>query len=246
MNRQQANDTRLTLIYERKSFPATTKLWAMLMTVNMVSRSESSPRTFFQKRPRLDRSLREIAFAMTQRVCTSEVSETSSSSSYSLRAESILKSHRNEVDSILTPARTDHDKPRDAAIKVTVNFDDLTGSALPSPISAYKHITYNAFSVANVGGEVVKDLQTHIPPNAIVTDSEQQSSSGTPSLTVEEPYTSFGLTDFYFGCATHTDEAAANLATQCTITVAGFENPLDKQFTIFLSRPLSNKSTRKW
>ena len=52
----------------------------------------------------------------------------------------------------------------------------------------------------------------------------QQNDAGTPSLSVAAPYTSFGLTDFWLGCSVHTGEAAAGLATQCTVTVVGFNS----------------------
>lgn len=75
-------------------------------------------------------------------------------------------------------------------------------------------------------------IAAHTEPNLIVTSSEQQDLYGTPSLTVAEPYTSFGLTDFWFACAAHTGESLVGLAAQCTVTVAGFERSSDKEVAV--------------
>lgn len=56
--------------------------------------------------------------------------------------------------------------------------------------------------------------------------------SGTPSLTVAEPYTSFGLIDFYFGCESRTENTAADVPLQCTVTVAGFVSSSNEEVAL--------------
>ena len=47
--------------------------------------------------------------------------------------------------------------------------------------------------------------------------------NGTPSVTVAPPYKTLTLKDFWFGCDAELQEVAANVAVQCTITVAAFK-----------------------
>ncbi|CAD6590186.1 MAG: hypothetical protein ASARMPRED_004606 [Alectoria sarmentosa] len=100
---------------------------------------------------------------------------------------------------------------------------------------AFTHNAANGSVVASSQGlldDVVGGVAIHTPPNAILTTSEQQGTNGTPSLTVAKPYTSIGLVDFWFGCSAHTSESVANLATQCSVTVAAYQSPSDKQVAV--------------
>lgn len=121
--------------------------------------------------------------------------------------------------------------------KVTddIQYDNLTASALPvvgSGVGTYEYITYNAFTLLDGSDDVVGGVAIHTLPNAIDTTSEQQGTNGTPSLAVAKPYTSIGLVDFWFGCSTHTGESLANLATQCSVTVAAYQSSSDKQVAL--------------
>lgn len=70
----------------------------------------------------------------------------------------------------------------------------------------------------SVGG-----LETHSPQVFLLTAFDVQDTAGkTPSFTVAPPYKSFSPLDFWFGCVGRTMEGTVQLATQCTITVAGF------------------------
>ena len=114
-------------------------------------------------------------------------------------------------------------------------FDNLaTNPAVTNPgnLGTYESITYNAFSLINSSDSLVGSITPQSKPNLIVTSSEQQGLYGTPSLTVAEPYTSFGLTDFWFACAAHTSESIVDVPTQCTVTVAGFERSSDKEVAV--------------
>lgn len=62
-----------------------------------------------------------------------------------------------------------------------------------------------------------------------MTDIQQQSTNGTPTLTPVAPYVYLALEDFFFGCASHTDETVASAAIQCGITVAGFTTGSDQE-----------------
>ena len=65
-----------------------------------------------------------------------------------------------------------------------------------------------------------------------MTSTEIQLKQGTPSFTVAAPYKSFGLYDFYFGCAVRTGEPTANAAVQCTISVSGFVPKTNQQVAV--------------
>ena len=105
-------------------------------------------------------------------------------------------------------------------------YDDEELGILENPVGTYKYLNYQAWVLPNgataaipvrVGG-----VASQSPPVRILTSTDIQLQRGTPSFTVAAPYKSFGVYDFYFGCTMRTGEAAANAATQCTITVAGF------------------------
>lgn len=59
-------------------------------------------------------------------------------------------------------------------------------------------------------------------PLRIITGAQDQHFHGVPSFTVLQPFKSFCLLDFYFGCATRTDENMRNAAERCTITLRAF------------------------
>lgn len=63
-------------------------------------------------------------------------------------------------------------------------------------VGTYEDVDYNSFSLASTANLIVGGVSSHTEPNSIITNSEQQSVNGTPSLIVAEPYTSFGLIDF--------------------------------------------------
>ena len=65
-------------------------------------------------------------------------------------------------------------------------------------------------------------LASTSPPNRALTSSDIQLLSGTASFAVAPPYKSLGLLDFFFGCTARTGERAVVVASQCSITVAGF------------------------
>ena len=116
-----------------------------------------------------------------------------------------------------------------------VQFDDLATSpvtALPPSVGTYQFITYNAWAVGSVSGEVT-GIAAHTEPNIIATLVETQLIKGTPSLTVASPYTAFGLIDFWFGCnidSVGVDGIAVAEATQCT--VAAFDGSSDKEVAL--------------
>ena len=67
----------------------------------------------------------------------------------------------------------------------------------------------------------------HSSPNLIYTAVEQQATNGTPYLTTlysGSKLASFDLHSFWYRCVDDTVEGVVTVATECTITVAGFRN----------------------
>ena len=94
-----------------------------------------------------------------------------------------------------------------------------------NPVGIEDTIFFNAWAVDNQPPTV--GVPAHSQPNAIVTAFEQQTTNGTPSLTILYPGSmvkSFNLYSFYFGCPANTGASAVDVALQCTIDVAGFRN----------------------
>ena len=86
-----------------------------------------------------------------------------------------------------------------------------------SPITTYKYLNYSAWVVSGplTPGVKVGGITPQSPPHAALTAIDVQTEAGrTPSFTVVEPYKSFSLFDFYFGCVLRTDEGTVNEATQ--------------------------------
>ncbi|KAM0805812.1 hypothetical protein BDR22DRAFT_906423 [Usnea florida] len=117
------------------------------------------------------------------------------------------------------------------ALVRNATYDDLDATALiGNTITAYKNLTYNAWVVGtpqNLGG-VASESQ----PNSALTAIDQQTLHGTPSFSVASPFKSFSPLDFYFGCTLRTDEGVLGVATQCTITVAGFTAGNNKEVAL--------------
>lgn len=114
-------------------------------------------------------------------------------------------------------------------------YDDLASPpTLEPPVGTYKDLIYNAWVVggATTPGVAIGGVADQSPPNSALTSPDTQLTNGTPSFIVAKPYKSFSLLDFYFGCVARTDEGTAALATQCTITVAGFEAKDDKEVAL--------------
>ncbi|MDI1490828.1 MAG: hypothetical protein OHK93_002033 [Ramalina farinacea] len=106
---------------------------------------------------------------------------------------------------------------------VTAKYDDLP-STQPStnPPNSYDGLGYSEWDIASSPAIQIGGVVGPSAPNRIIAGFNTEAPGTAPSLTVLSPYTSFRFLDFYFGCATRTDEGTANLATECTITVSGF------------------------
>lgn len=105
-----------------------------------------------------------------------------------------------------------------------LQFDDLTASPVPiGGVGISEGVFYNAFSLAEQSLTGI-GVAAHTAPNFIDTNSQQQSTNGTPTLIPAAPYTSIGLIDLWFACVVHTGQGAVVVATQCTIVVAGFND----------------------
>ncbi|CAD6589722.1 MAG: hypothetical protein ASARMPREDX12_003945 [Alectoria sarmentosa] len=114
-------------------------------------------------------------------------------------------------------------------------YDDLTSTPiLDTPVGTYKNLTYNAWVIAGplTPGVTVGGVASQSPPNAALKSVDTQLTNGRPTFTIVEPYKSFSLSDFYFGCQVRTDERTLVVATQCTITVAGFEANNDEEVAL--------------
>lgn len=114
-------------------------------------------------------------------------------------------------------------------------YDDRTATPIvETPVGNYKDLNYNAWVIPGplTPGVQVGGVAAESPPQVALTAVDQQTTNGTPSFTVAKPYKSWSLFDFFFGCNTRTDEPTANVATQCTITVTGFQANDDKEVAI--------------
>ena len=87
-------------------------------------------------------------------------------------------------------------------------------------------------------------VATRTPPNYAITSALIQATAGTASVVPAPPYTSFGVTDFFFGCQTAAQQGTATLALQCTVTVAGFQVKTNKEVAVasFTFTPLVQNS----
>ena len=96
-------------------------------------------------------------------------------------------------------------------------YDDLTYTPLvESPVGSYKFLNYTSWVVAGqlTAGIAVGGVASKSGSNSALTALDVQTENGaTPTMTIEKPYNSFRLLDFYFGCVLRTDEATANEAT---------------------------------
>lgn len=96
-------------------------------------------------------------------------------------------------------------------------YDDLTATVgIESPVGTYKNLIYNAWVIggATTPGVAVGGVASESPPNTALTAVDVQLTNGTPTFTIEKPYKSFSLLDFYFGCVVRSDEGTLGVATQ--------------------------------
>lgn len=115
------------------------------------------------------------------------------------------------------------------------NYDDLPATeagSVASGLGTYNALTYNSFIVVSNSLALAGGVAPHSPPNNIITGASFQSTNGTPSITVAPPYTKFSLNSFWFGCDAELQEAVVNVATQCTITLAAFEEASEEEVAV--------------
>ena len=100
----------------------------------------------------------------------------------------------------------------------TEQYDDLPYTPLlESPVGSYKFLNYTSWVVAGrlTGNLAVGGVAPESGNNTALTALDVQEENGaTPTMTIEKPYSSLRLLDFYFGCVLRTDESTANAATQ--------------------------------
>ncbi|CAD6587443.1 MAG: hypothetical protein ASARMPREDX12_002842 [Alectoria sarmentosa] len=192
--------------------------WHWIESLGMRINATDVPKTFPTK------EIRDYRVAFTHNAANGSIIASSQGLLVYAYSNILEKANRAPPHDVLPPPTLiDHLSPKATKMK-SATYLLLHGLALTSYASTIE-VTADVNDV--VGGVAI-----HTPPNAILTTSEQQGTNGTPSLTVAKPYTSIGLVDFWFGCSAHTSESVANLATQCSVTVAAYQSPSDKQVAV--------------
>ncbi|KAI4212308.1 MAG: hypothetical protein LQ351_005021 [Letrouitia transgressa] len=132
--------------------------------------------------------------------------------------------------------------PFPAAADLPLKYEDIDtgvdGVTFVQPPSPYLDLTYSAFDVYGSllpGTLPLTGVETHSIPQGILTSAVEQATSGTPTIKIAPPYKSVTFESFYFGCSLNVPEGEADEATECTVTVKGFnqanEQVAIKQFT---------------
>ena len=119
-------------------------------------------------------------------------------------------------------------------LKPLSQYDNIPASLTDTVLGTYDGLTYNAIVATGSTGSTVAvgGIVKASPPMSALTSSQQQITNGTASFAVASPYKSFGLLDFFFGCTVHTGEGAVSVASQCTITLAGFVRNTDQEVAL--------------
>ncbi|KAL8723627.1 MAG: hypothetical protein Q9181_007239 [Wetmoreana brouardii] len=105
-----------------------------------------------------------------------------------------------------------------------INFDTRKANAvLPAlnNVGVEKDLYFQSFVIVN-GALLLLGVFPHSGKNYIATATEQQALTGTPAIYPASKGKIFTLNSFYFGCAGNTVASVADVAVQCTISVAGF------------------------
>ena len=115
-------------------------------------------------------------------------------------------------------------------------------------VNVYKGLFYNAWNLGSATVSVSPGVPARSGKVYIVTTGvTSQTLRGTPTLTVDYPgskVVAFDIQNFYFGCTLPLAQNNVNLATQCSILVAGFdENNREKAVATFTFTPIATKLT---
>ena len=116
-------------------------------------------------------------------------------------------------------------------------------------VNVYDGLFYNAWNLDQSTVALgLSGVPAHSPPTFIATAQvTSQTLRGTPSLTVD--YTGsnvvfFDLFSFWFGCTRPAAQNNVNLATQCTVLVAGFDaQNKEKAVAMFTFTPTATQLT---
>ncbi|KAI4098034.1 MAG: hypothetical protein LQ339_006602 [Xanthoria mediterranea] len=102
----------------------------------------------------------------------------------------------------------------------TTEYEDIPDSLLAVPITNSKGLNYENWSFASTGAIQVGGLESESPNSRVGAAGP----TGQPALTPQPPqYKAFSPRFFSFGCVLRTGQAAATVATGCTVTVDGFD-----------------------
>lgn len=106
------------------------------------------------------------------------------------------------------------------------NYDNLATPAVgpPASLGTYEELAYTSFSVISTSNTLAGGIAPHSAPMFV---GSTPNANATPSITVVPPYKTFSMKRFWFGCEADLDQGQAEVAVQCTITLAAFEKAND-------------------